>query len=166
MIYITIIASFILESVFTNFITTDLSNISFFMPFFTIISIILIGSYTKNNNSYYLIAFLTGLIYDIAYTDTLLLNAIIFLTIAIITSMFNRHFNQSVIFNVFLSFGLLIYYQTITLALLSITGNAGFHILTITMIFITSISANIIYCIILHFILKKASQHSWIKPRH
>jgi len=156
MVYIVIIFSFFFDSLFTNLIPTTFTNLSFLMPFFTIISIVLVYPYFKNDRSYYITAFVTGLIYDIAYTNTLFLNALIFITIALIVKLLNKHFNRTLIFNIILSFGILIYYQILTFFLLTITGQINYQILTIVMIFISSIVVNIIYAIAFYLILKKA----------
>ena len=166
MSFIAVFISFFLESLFTNFIPTTFTNFSPFLPFFTIISIILIYPYTKNNKSYFITAGFTGLIYDIAITNTLFLNTLVFLTIAILVAVLNKHFNQTGIFNFLLSLGILIYYQLITLALLSITGSKSFQIITIFMIFISSIIINLVYLVILYLILKKVSINLKLKPRH
>lgn len=70
-----VIFSFYLEGILSKTI-----DICFLIPLTTVMSLILIYPYLYNcKKNYYIICFITGLIYDITYTNTFMLNASIFL---------------------------------------------------------------------------------------
>ena len=77
------IISFILDNLISNFINHN----SLFYPLFTMLSLIIIyPKFNKKDNKYYICSFILGLIYDITVSDTLFLNAFIFLLLLHISS--------------------------------------------------------------------------------
>lgn len=83
MAYIILIISFLLDGILSNFIPYMVGDLSLFSPLLTIVSLIIIYPlFKKNNKKYYIIAFITGILYDLFYTDLLFFNAFIFLLLA------------------------------------------------------------------------------------
>ena len=80
-----ILISFILEGVFSNYVQTS----SYFIPLFTLTALVIIYPLFTEIKDYYKYAFLTGLAYDLIYTDTIVFHAIIFCFMAYIISRFN-----------------------------------------------------------------------------
>ena len=66
--------SILLSSVIPNLIID-------FIPFFTIASIIVIGTFNVDKKDIYLITFIFGIIYDLLYTDLVILHAFLFVSI-------------------------------------------------------------------------------------
>ena len=66
--------SILLSSVIPNLIID-------FIPFFTISSIIVIGTFNVDKKDIYLITFIFGIIYDLLYTDLVILHAFLFVSI-------------------------------------------------------------------------------------
>ena len=85
--------SFLLESIVTNYIGI---NSSILYPVFSLISLIVIYPFFNNNNSKFLfVSFWFGLIYDIAYTNSFLLNATIFVIISAVIILLNEHLSNN-----------------------------------------------------------------------
>ena len=71
---IIIIASLILDGLLSNFLPFMVGNLSIFTPLFTVVSIIIIYPFfrKREKNKYLITLAMTGLIYDLLYTNLLL----------------------------------------------------------------------------------------------
>ncbi len=88
-----IIISIILDGILSNFLPYAVNNLSLFTPLLTLISIFIIYPfYKKCEKKYFITVIITGLIYDLLYTNLLFYNAIIFFIIALITKFISKNF--------------------------------------------------------------------------
>lgn len=84
--YIILIVSFLLDGILSNFLPFMEGDLSLFTPLVTLVALFLIYIFfDKEDKKYYITAFVTGLLYDLFYTDLLFLNSFLFLLIAFIT---------------------------------------------------------------------------------
>ena len=142
-----IIISFILDNFISNFINHN----SLFYPLFTLLSLIIIyPKFIKKINKYYLTSFLLGLIYDIAVTDTLFLNAFIFLLLSYIINYIFRKTPYNYLSVLIISFISIIYYRVITYIVLLLLNYLNFNLLTLLKSIYNSLILNIIYITILY----------------
>jgi len=78
-----IIISLLLDGILNNLL--PFINLSLFTPLLTLISIIIIYPlYIKKKKEYLLTIFITGIIYDLLYTNQLFLNGVVFFIIGLI----------------------------------------------------------------------------------
>ena len=90
-----IIISFLLDGLLSNFISLS-SHI--FNPLCTLVSLVLVYPFfKKNNNSYLITCSVVGLLYDIIYTDTLIVNMLAFLIIGLFLKYFYSKINVNII---------------------------------------------------------------------
>lgn len=90
---IIITLSLILDGILSNIFPYTVNNLSLFTPLLTLISIYLIYPFYKKKEKKYLITiFLTGIIYDLLYTNLIFYNAIIFTIIGIISKYIYKHY--------------------------------------------------------------------------
>ena len=83
-VYFILITSFLLDGILSNYLDYMLGDITLFNPLLTIIALLIIYPFfRKNDNQYLVIAFITGFLYDLFYTNLLFTNAILFLLLAI-----------------------------------------------------------------------------------
>ena len=143
---IVVLFSFLLEGILSNFI----NGISYLNPLFTIISLIIIYPFLYNKkNNYYKIIFITGIIYDIVYTNTLFFNALIFMLIGFLIIQTNRLLSKNII-NIFLiSILIIIFYRIATYTLLVLIGYIKNDIYNLFNSIHSSIVINILYGMIL-----------------
>lgn len=139
---IIVIVSFVLDNLISNLLNYN----SIFNPLFTIISLILIYSdFSKRNNNYFIYAFILGLIYDITVTDTLFLNAFIFLSLAYILKKIFNKITYNYFSILFISIGTVIYYRVVTYFVLLVINYLNLNIFTLFESIYSSLVLNIIY---------------------
>lgn len=74
------VLSIILESIVPNLLKG-------FIPLFVIAIILVSSTFRLKENAFYVVIFLSGLLYDFLYTNTIILNAFIFLFIGYLSKM-------------------------------------------------------------------------------
>ena len=95
---IILISSLFLDGLLTNYLPYLVNDLSLFTPLFTVVSIFLIYPfYRKKDNKYYLTVFITGIIYDLLYTNLGVLNGVLFLLIGITSKYIHKYFEPSII---------------------------------------------------------------------
>ena len=154
-VIITILAfSFIFEGIFSNFI----SAYSFFSPLFVLMSLIIIYPFLINNKeTYYKCCFIIGLLYDIIYTDTIIVHAFLFLIIGFIITKINLVLANNHVNVIIMALIIIILYRTILYCLLILTSNVDFNFWNFLQSIYLSLIVNIIYIVILNMITDKVS---------
>lgn len=131
-------------------------NSSLFLGLFSLVTIFSIYPLFNNNNKKYLItSFIYGLIYDIVFTNTLFLNALIFLLLAFIISKIYRNFSMNFLNVSVINICLIIIYRIINYLAIILINGFNFNYLLLLKSIYSSLIINIIYVLILNFIIKK-----------
>lgn len=82
---IILVISFFLDGILSNFLPYMVGDLSFFTPMLTITSLVVIYPFfTKHKKTYFIICFVTGIIYDFMYTNLLFYNAILFFGVGLL----------------------------------------------------------------------------------
>ena len=137
-----IFISLILDCIFSRF----------FYPLFTLISLIFI--YKKENR--YLITLISGFIYDLVYTDTLFLNALIFMFILLLIEFIFKYIRYNLINTVLVSILIIIIYRTSIYFILCIINYIDFNIMNLFYGILYSL-INVVFAIIVYLTNKKIS---------
>lgn len=149
-IVIITIFSFLLEGIVSNIVSI---NSSLFVPLFSIISLILIYPFFNNDNSNFLkISFIIGLFYDFVYTDTLILNAFIFLTIGYLIKQINKRITNNVFNVIFMSILVISTYRIVTYSVLVFTNYLSWNFEYLLKSIYSSLILNIIFVVIVYLI--------------
>lgn len=157
---IVVLISFIIEGLISNYIPM---NTLLFNTLFTLISLIVIYPYFHNNDkSYLILSFITGLFYDMIYTNTFLLNAFIFVCIALIIRKINVLISNNGINVCFISLVIIIIYRIIIFSILCLVGYRNFNIKYLLYGIVSSLVLNMIYCFILYLITDHISRKKHI----
>ena len=147
---IILICSFFLESVCSLFITIH----SYLLPLFTLVSFIMIYPYLrKYDNPIYKICFVTGLCYDIVYTNTVFLHIISFSLIAYILFFLYRFFEYKYLNMILMIIISIILYRLVGFFLVLVIGEVAFSIPMLLHGVFGSLLINCIYGSILYIIL-------------
>lgn len=154
MILVVSIISFILDGVLSKYLFSSL-----FIPLLTIISLIIIYPYFRNNNYRFLkYTFIIGLLYDISYANTLFYHTFIFLILGLIIILINYLFSRSLFININISIICIISYRVIDYLFLIIFKNFDISSISLFKTIYSSFLLNIVYCIILYIITEKYSK--------
>lgn len=153
---IILIISFLLEGVISNFVSIN----GFMAPLFTLVSLIVIYPLFDDVSEYYKYVFVTGLVYDLFYTDTIIFHAIIFCFMAFIITRMNLVLSDNYInFLIIMAICILIY-RTFTYSLLVLVSSVSFSFIALILSILKSLIINLIYSAILFFVLKKIRKKS------
>lgn len=134
-------------------------NNSYLIPLITVTTIYMIYPlYKKKDKKYCIATIITGLTYDLLYTNLLFFNAILFYCIGRLTKYLYKNFNQNFIKTIIYVTIIIITYELLTSIILLI-----YRIVPITFIKVIykithSLLVNLFYASILYLILKKHKQ--------
>ena len=160
-VFATLIISFLLDGVFSNVITIHNNML---IPLLSVMSLIIIYPYFKKDDIKYLeYIFIYGLIYDLVYTDTLILNAIIFTFIGLIIIGINIIISNNYLNIAIISFLVIISYRIMTYFILVFTRYLEFNINDLLRSITSSLLLNIIYVILMFLITDYISNKYDIK---
>lgn len=145
-----IIISFILEGAFTNLVSID----SIFLPLFTISSLVITYPYFNKEKKYLfiIVSFIIGIIYDIAYTNSLFINTFTFVLCSLIIILINKYIKEHFISKMIINFIMLILFKLISYLLLFIFRFINFNYNTLLKGIYSSLILNIIYGMILYYV--------------
>lgn len=148
---VALIISFLLEAIFSNFVSIG----GYFVPLFTLTALIIICPFLQEKEKYYKYAFITGMMYDLFYTDTIVFHAIIFCFMAIIVVKLNMVLSDNYA-NVIIIISLcILIYRVLTYGLLVLIGNIPFDIYELLFSVLKSLISNLVYGVILLSCLKR-----------
>lgn len=140
-----------------GYLSTIIPLNSLLLPLLTVTTLHLIYPYFNKNKEkfYYMLAFITGIIYDLLYTNLLLFNAFVFLFIAKITKHIYINYQQSIIKTLLYLLFIIIVYEFVSASIFFV-----FQITTVTMAkiiykIVHSLLLNVIYAIFASLFIKK-----------
>ena len=151
---IIIIVSFLLEGIVSNFVPMN----SFLVPLFTLTALIMIYPLFDEAALYYKYTFITGLAYDLLYTDTILFHAIIFCFMAFLITKLNLVLSDNFINTLIIIGVCILVYRVMTYSVLILVGSVDFSISDLIFSVLRSLIINLIYSLILFLIIKKGQK--------
>lgn len=152
MLYIILFMSFYLDGIFSNLISI---NTKFLNPLFSLVAIINIYPFfTENKTKYYKICLVYGILYDLIYTNTIFLHALLFFLIGYMISYLHKNLTTHLLNIILATLISIIIYRFSSYTLICIVSNYEFSFLYLLKSITTSIFSNIIYTSILYFLLK------------
>lgn len=148
----------IIFSLFLDFLLSNInySLLSYFYPMITITTIVYLSNlYTNPNRSnYYLLVFLTSIIYDSIFVGNLLITVSSFMIVAILNMFLNRHLRSNLFNNILMLILSIILYEVFILLLLFVVGYKGFEFSMLLYKITHSLLLNTIYIVIMFLVLK------------
>jgi len=144
-----IIISFFLEGILSKCIYS-------LIPLFTLTSLVSASYYLKEEKiiKYSLII---GILYDITYTNTIILNGLLFFFLSTITIYFNKNYNKKIINLLLINIIIIILYLLLTYFILILFKYIDFNFIYLITTIFKSIITNTIYILILN--IKKIYHH-------
>ena len=156
---VSLILSLLIQGIISNFVGYTFMNLSFFYTVYVLICLGVILPYFDDKKKYFILLVIFGLIIDIAYTNTFILNVFIF----IVVYFFNKMFYSILPYNLFTinisSVISIIIYHIISFLMLLMLGYDSYTISMLGISILHSIIMTIIYAsglyLIISFIYKK-----------
>lgn len=139
--------SFFLDGILSRYIPPN----SLFLPIFTIVSLVIIYPYFNNDNfRYFKFVAIIGLLYDIAYFNTLFYNFFLFLILGFVIGLINYLLSNNIYTNILMTIICISTYRIITFLLVIIFKTNTLSFLNLMQSIYSSLILNIIYCIIIY----------------
>ena len=157
------IISFFLQGIISNYLNYTISNPSLLSTIYTIITIIIVSKYFDDERKYYFLAFILGLLYDLVYTNTFVLNAILFFTIALIARYFTNLLSDNIISVNIISLASIFIYHILSFIILGIISYNTYNIKLLLIICTHSIIMTLIYTTIMYLLSNYISTKIEIK---
>ena len=151
MICLFLIISFLLEGMFTNFISTN----SVLIPLFTLTSLVVIYPYfNKKNINYIIICLIMGVLYDVVFINSLFINTICFSIMGGLTILCYSFVKYNIYTSNIINILILIAYRIITYIMLLSINYITFNSSILFKGIYSSILINVLYAIMSYFILE------------
>ena len=150
-----IIISFLLDGLTSNYTEILLPISGYFKTIYTVISLVIIFRYFESHKKYLIVAIITGMFFDIVYTNTLLINTFIFLIIYLVINALEYRISNNLLTINIKSITAIFIYHTITFLLFHITNYHHFELFVYGNVLIKSLIVTIIYTSISYYIFDK-----------
>lgn len=148
----------IIFSMFLDFLLSNInySLLSYFYPMITITTIVYLSNFYTNSNrsNYYLLVFLTSIIYDSIFVGNLLITVSSFMAVAILDMFLKRHLRSNLFNNILMLILSIILYEVFILLLLFVVGYKSFEFGMLLYKITHSLLLNTIYIVIMFLVLK------------
>lgn len=158
-----VIISFLLDGIMSNIIPFNLVNPSYFKTIYSIISLVIIYNYFDNPKKYLSILFVLGIFFDIVYTNTFILNIVVFFINYIILSYLDFTIPTNIITINIKSIACISSYHILTYIILLLANYNNYSIKLLGLIILRSIIMTIIYTTISYLIMNKIYDNKKIK---
>ena len=148
-----------LDGLLSNYINTNIIDPSYFLTIYTVIALVISFNYYKNNSKYLKILLIMGILFDIVYTNTLLLNIVIFYLLYLVMKFLNIYIpNNFFTINV-KSLLMVSIYHILSYIILLLVNYINYPFSFLLNIILHSIIMTIIYTSFSYFLFKKLDKH-------
>lgn len=151
---IIVLISLLLDGFLTNILPYTVENLSLLTPSLTLISLLLIYPfYRKKEMKYTILILITGVIYDLLYTNLLFFNAILFYIVIRIMQYIYKNYEINyftIIINTIIA---ITTYEVLQVIIISIYNLYSITLYSLVYKIKSSLLLNIIYAELIHFII-------------
>jgi len=158
-----VIISFFLDGLISNLVPFNLVDPSYLKTIYSIISLVIIYNYFDNHKKYLSILIVLGIFFDIVYTNTFILNIVVFFIIYIILSYLDYIIPTNIITINIKSIACISSYHILTYIILLLSNYNNYSIKLLGLILIRSIIMTIIYTTISYLLINKIYDNKRIK---
>ena len=162
-VIIYVIISFLLDGIISNILPFNLVDPSYFKTIYSVISRVIIYNYFDNPKKYLTILITLGVFFYIVYTNTFILNIIVFLIIYIVLSNLDYIITTNIFTINLKSIVCISTYHITTYIILLLANYNNYSIKLLGLILIRSILMTIIYTTISYLIMNKIYEYKRIK---
>lgn len=150
-----LIISFLLDGIVSNIVSLN----SFFLPLCSLMALIIIFPYFKNNLGKYLkYCFVLGFFYDVVYLDTFLVNFLIFGLVGLFLYLLNQFITNNALNVILMGLITIVLYRFISYLFYILITSSSFVFYDFIESIYLSLLFNTIYIFIVYIITDKISQ--------
>lgn len=157
------IISFLLDGLISNFISINIVDPSYFRTIYSVISLVISYHFFENDSKYLKILIIIGILFDIVYTNTFLLNVFIFTIIYLFIKKINIYISNNILTINLKTILAITIYHTLSYLILLLANYSNYSFNLLTMILLRSIIMTIIYTTISYLIIKKIYYKKYYK---
>ena len=144
--------SFFLDGI----ITILVSEKSFLLPLFSIVSLVAIYPYMINRKKQFILyGLIIGMLYDIVYTQTLFLNTVVFIIISLTIILFYKYIPVNIVNSLLCTTLLIFIFRVLIFLILVLVGLKSFNWYAMFSSIYKSLIFNYFYLVIVYFLLWK-----------
>ena len=149
------IISFLLDGLISNYTSINIINPSYLRTIYTLVSLVITFNYFDNKKKYLYLLIILGILFDIVYTNTFILNIFIFYIIYLVLSKLDYYIPNNLITINIKSLISISIYHIISYLILLLSNYNNYPFILLTSILSRSIIMTIIYTTISYLIIKK-----------
>ena len=157
------IISFLLDGLISNFTSINIASPSYFRTIYSLVSLVIVYNYFDNDNKFLKILIILGILFDIVYTNTFILNIFIFTIVYFIIKKLNIYIPNNLITINIKSLLAIITYHTLSYLILLFANYSHYSFNLLPLILSRSIIMTIIYTTISYFVIKKIYYKKYFK---
>ena len=160
---ITLIISFLIQGIASNYIGYHQTNLSWFLTIYPLINLLILTPHFEESKKLLILVIIFGLLTDIVYTNTPVLNTCIFITVYSLSKCFHFIFPYNLLtLNISNLLGICIYH-IINFIFLIVIRYDNYSIKMLLQVISHSIIMTIIYTSILYIIIEKITKKLELK---
>lgn len=160
---IILIISFLFEGFISNYLNISFLDNNYFSTLYTLITFIILYAYFNNQKKYIILLIVFAVLFDIVYTNTFLLNIVLFLLVHYFNRFLDIYLPTNILtINIKTILSIFIY-NFITFIIIIFTNYSDYLFSTLMSITIKSIPLTIIYTTISYIIITKIYEKYDIK---
>ncbi len=160
---ISLIFSFLFQGFISNHLKYSLTNPSWFSCVYLLVTLIILFPYFQDRKKYIELLVIFGLLMDIVYTNTFILNTLIFLVIYFICKFINYFLPHNIFTINLLNIISMVVYHVLTFIVLLIIGYDHYSVLLLLKIISHSVLMTLIYGNIMYFVISSLMNQFQIK---
>ena len=158
-----VIISFLIDSLMSNVFSFNLVDPSWFKTIYSVISLVILYNYFDNQKKYLSIVIILGMFFDIVYTNTFIVNVIVFLIIYFILSQLDYIITTNIFTINLKSITCISLYHILTYIILLLANYNNYSIKLLGIILLRSLIMTIIYTTISYLIMNKTYDNKRIR---
>jgi len=158
-----VILSFLIDGLMSELLPFSLVNPSWFKTIYSVISLVILYNYFDNQKKYLYLVIGLGFFFDIVYTNTFILNIVVFLIIYFILSWLDYVITTNIFTINLKSIVCVSLYHILTYIILLLSNYNDYTINLLGLILIRSIIMTIIYTTISYLLMNKIYDNKRIR---
>ena len=163
-IIIVTLLSFFFQGFISTILNYTLTNPTIFSTIYTLLTLIIIRKYFENPTKYYIFVAIFGFLYDLTYTNSVILNTALFLAITFLIDFFKSQLSDTILTANIAGLIAIVIYNILSYLILTIIGYNNYNPKFLLIILTHSILMTVIFTSIMYFLIDYLYTKFDLKP--